>query len=299
MTSIRVVFLLLLLSLCANTKGRLAPIQPRSEIGSLASPVRRVESANTELQLVTEIIKQTYCDGPDPELLTLRLLLRLTFTNVGDQRIVLERGSNQVPLVRISKTPEDAIADRVEKTFHNFIITPNERPAKSPNRPTLNRFVFLGSGDSYKSVADVDIPVPRLKPLTASVDPGSHYLQIAVWTWSEPQEKAKRMRRKWRRDGFLWSETILSKPMLFTVVQRPEPEDCRCPNPKINQDQAVDIAARQMSVSKQSVSSYNPIAFEQGCEWHVVFRANGKDSNRASLTYVIDKNSGEVLEELR
>jgi hypothetical protein len=251
------------------------------------------------LQLVTEIIKQTYCDGPDPELLSLRFLLRLSFTNIGKRQLILERGQKQVPVIRVSKTAENAIVHRFEATINNYIITGNSMAPTSLKIRTFSSLVVLPPGESYRTIAEVSVLVPRANPAPSVINPGHHYLQIGVWTWDESQREAKVIRRKWRKKGILWSQTVESKPMPFTVVPQPNPEDCRCPDPKINQVQAIDIAARKMSMSQQSVSSYSPTAFEQGCEWHVVFSANAKDNNRASLTYVIDKNSGKILVELR
>ena len=166
-------------------------------------------------------------------------------------------------------------------------------------RPTLSGFVVLQPGQTYKTIADVNVLVPRANPVSSIIGPGSHYLRIGVWTWDESQEKAKRVRRKWRREGVLWSETILSKPMPFAVVTQPKPEDCYCRNPKINEDQAVNIATRRMNASIRSAIPYRPVAFEQGCEWHVVFEPSDKDANKASLIYIIDKRTGRILEELQ
>lgn len=254
--------------------------------------------ADPQLQLETEIIKQSYCDGPDPDLLTMRLLLRLFFRNSGSKSIILERASNQVSLLRINKTLADAIAGKSEKTVNNYIITGNEHHrAFFPTQP-LDGFVVLKPGDTYKTVNDVSISVPRLAPVTAGIDPGSHYLQIAVWAWDQSQAKAEAIRRKWHDKGILWSETILSTPMAFIVPPQPKPEDCRCENSKINRDEALAIAKRQMTPSKVKSSLLKPITFAQGCEWHVILTRRYKGA-RTIRHYVIDKNTGIVLEELQ
>lgn len=294
-----IISLVIFLSTCAITRSQHAQMQLRSEIGASVSRKKGVESTNRQLRLDTEIIKQNYCDGPDPDLLTLRLLIRLSFVNIGKQRIILERGSRHVPLVRISRTPEDAIADRYERSFENYIITANNNASKLPKTLTLSRFVVLQPGESYKSIADIDVPVPRANSVSASVDPGNHYLQIAVWTWDESQRQAKLRRRNWQREGFLWSETIVSEPMPFTVAAQSRAEDCHCRNFNVTEEQAVSLAISHLSGVNGSSNSYHAVSFDQGCEWHVVFEPKVKKANAPSLTYVIDKKTGKILDELR
>lgn len=276
--------------------GRGFETQLHAGIG--VAPGNRSEPADPQLQLETEIIKQTYCDGPDSDLITMRLLLRLLFRNLGSKSIILERGSKQVPLIRISKTLAEAIAGKPEKTVDNYIITANEHDRVPSNTQPLDGFVVLKSGDTYKTIADVSIAVPRLAQVAAGVDPGSHYLQVTVWTWEQSQAKAEVMRRKWHEKGILWSETLLSIPMAFAVQAQPKPEDCRCENSKINRKEALAIVNKQMTSSKKELSLFRPITFAQGCEWHVILIPRHKGT-RTSRRYVIDKNSGIVLEELQ
>lgn len=256
----------------------------------------QVVPVDPQLQLETEIIKQTYCDGPDPDLLTKRLLLRLIFRNLGSKTIILQRGSNQVSLLRINKTLADAMAGKSEKTVNNYIITANEHRGALSTKQPLDGFLVLKSGDTYGTIADVSIAVPRLAHVDAGVDPGSHYLQIAVWTWDQSQAKAEAMRKKWHAKGMLWSETILSTPMPFTVLPQPKPEDCRCDNSKVNRSGALAIAQKQMTSSKVQASLFRSTAFAQGCEWHVILTPRHK-GHRTSRRYVIDKNTGIVLAE--
>lgn len=296
MSTVSTFFLVALLNMSTMTMSSLGRMRPRLQIAPSASSARRLEFANSPLRLNTEIIKQSYCDGPDPELLSLRLLLRLSFANIGKQTIVLERGSKQVPAVKISKTAEDAVADHFEETFNNNIVTSNDGAFRLLKRPTAGRFVFLKPGEIYKSIADVTVPVPRANLVSATVDPGSHYLQVEVWTWDESQIETKMIRQKWALGGILWSKNILSNPMRFDVTAAPKPEDCTCSSSNLAEERALKIATTHLNESKRSSKAYRAVELEQGCEWQVVFQPHRKNANKPSVTYLIDKSTGKVLD---
>lgn len=67
---------------------------------SLVAPNTSTPSG-VQLALTTEIIKETYCDGPDPDFFTLKILLGLSFQNVGLQRVILQRGGKSLLALRL------------------------------------------------------------------------------------------------------------------------------------------------------------------------------------------------------
>jgi hypothetical protein len=81
------------------------------------------------------------------------------------------------------------------------------------------------------------------------------------------------------------------------VLPQPKPEDCRCDSSKVNKKAALAIAKGQMISSREQFSLFRPAIFAQGCEWHVILTPRHK-GNGTSRRYVIDKNTGIVLEEL-
>lgn len=273
-----------------------AQLRPQSY--TAGSSITTGNSGNPQLQLATEITKETYCEGPDPELFTLRLLLRLSFTNVGGKRLILERGSKSVPVVKISKTAEDAIASQFETTINNYIITNDSKAETVPQAPPLSGFVILDAGQTYDTSAEITIPVPRAEPVTTFINPGSHQLQIGVWTWDESQKEADVRRKAWESAGFLWSESVLSRPMPFTVLPQAKPSDCLCEKPSVGESQAINIASKRMN-AKGASGSYRSVVLEQGCEWHVMFLSMVNQSDKPPFTFVIDKKSGKTLVEFR
>lgn len=294
----RILFLALL-SVFATSTRQHAQMRVRSDLVS-SSKVARADSGKPRLQLVAEIIKETYCEGPDPDLIPLRLLLQLSFTNVGTQKLILERGSKSVPVIRVSKTAEDAIANRFETTINNYIITGNSKGPKVLKRPPLSSFAILAPGQTYKTITEVSVSVPRADPVPAiKINSGSHYIQVGVWTWDESQREAHVRRKAWQGEGFLWSESVFSKPMLFIVRSQPKPADCRCDNSDITENGAIDIATKRMKASGRILGSYKSVAVRQGCEWQVVFESNVKEPDKPSFIFVIDKSSGKILGEFQ
>jgi hypothetical protein len=141
--------------------------------------------------------------------------LRLTFKNVGSTPIILGK---EIFLVRLlsSRDLEAAAAGQYESaaTFDYMgAIPPRDEPSGMSN------FVTLKPGEEYTydtGVGSFTVHNGEGKPLKGELGRGEHYLQVEVNTWSYLNDPAP-LRRKWRKQGFLWSETLTSQPMLFTL----------------------------------------------------------------------------------
>jgi hypothetical protein len=254
---------------------------------------------SAKLLLTTKILKEHYCDSPDPDFVTLRLLLRLSFANAGNQKVILQRGGKSVPVARVSKTVEDSVAKRFENTINYTIITSSSEPQKSTARPPLRSFAILSPGETYQTVTEISLPVARSLPMPPGINPGNHHLQIEVSMWDEAESDATLKRKTWMNDGFLWSESILSKPMSFTVRTHPNSEDCNCETAKTPELEAIEIGKARMKRSRRAPASYKSSAVSQGCEWQVVFEPVVKHHNRPSFIFIIDKHNGKVLAEFQ
>lgn len=254
-------------------------------------------SSNAQISLTSEILKETYCDGPDPDLFTLKILLGVSFENVGTERIILQRGQKLTSVVRVSSSLEDALANRFETTINNSIITTSHGPSAMVKRPPLSSFAFLSPGENYNTITEVSIPVPRNKPLPPAINAGTHYLQVGVWTWNESRAEAKLRERLWKKEGLLWSESLFSKPMPITVRTQPIAEDCNCQTAKIGRLAAVEIANQRMRDLGRPLKLHKSTLVSQGCEWQVVF--DPKDHNSLASVFIIDKVNGRVLAEFQ
>lgn len=254
-------------------------------------------SPTLELKLTTEILKESYCEGPDADLVMLRLLLRLSFTNKGSQKVIFQRGAKLVPVIKVSSTVEDALAGRFETIINNSIIMDDSGSEKLRKRPPLSSFTILSPGETYDTIADVSIPVPRNKPVSSIINSGEHYLQIGVWTWNDSPAEARQRRATWKREGFLWSESVLSYPMRFLVRSQPIAEDCSCALAKVGETKATAIATDRLKAKGYSVIFYKSMVIGQGCEWQIIFQPTKTHANKPSLVFMIDKNTGRTLAE--
>lgn len=254
-------------------------------------------SKNTRLplRLSTEILKQAYCEQPDPEMGTLRLLLLLRFTNVGDEKVILYKGSSEIPQFRVSETPEAAASGHFELDIQSTIIESNESVLAHKGGPDPNLFVNLQPKDSHETVASVSIPIARDKPMQAAISPGSHYLQIVVWTWPGAREDAERLSKEWRGKGTLWSSNLTSESMLFAARHGEAPGDCECKDVGIAKDTAIALVRKDVLATYGPLGPYKIEVLENGCEWDVIYEISNRRSTRITLRYIIDKQAGKIL----
>lgn len=267
----------------------------RTPVGLNTAESPQVAANRVQLLLTTEVLKENYCDGPDPDLFSFRLLLRLSFRNTGKEKVILQRGGKIISAVRISKTAEDAIENRFEKTINYSVIVSDNKRQKVSRTAPLNSFAILAPGETYQTVGEVHVPVPRNQSLEAAIDPGTHYLQAAVWTWDQSQDEAGRRRKAWREQGFFWSKSLFSEPMPFAVRSESIGEDCRCADSKVGEKDAVNIAIERMKVTGYTPALYKSVVLDQSCEWQIILEPDRNKSNIPNFTVIIDKNNGKVL----
>jgi hypothetical protein len=173
---------------------------------------RPTKTAGVEprLQLTTDIIERK-------EYLRqyVGFTLRLTFKNVGGTPIILNKDCFLLKLL-VSRNPEAAAAKQYESvsTFDYMgAVHPRSEPAG------VSDFVTLKPGEEYTydtGVGSLKVHGGEGEPLKGELGRGKHYLQLGVSAWSYMADPAP-FRRKWRKQGFLWYEELVSQSMPFTV----------------------------------------------------------------------------------
>lgn len=201
--------LMLLLSLTAETSGQ--------QLSTLKRPLR----------LTAEIINQQRCavnSGTD----ALRIRLRLRYTNVGDQKLILYRGKNLFYQTSVSRSASDA-AIRRHESFMTSAWYFDELPEKIEQPAPGRAFVILSPGAVYETEQVVAVPVVRQgsEKVTGAVAAGGHVLQVTVSTWYESRALAQKLRERWLRSGLLWFEPVTSAPVSFSVAEQPPVSSCR------------------------------------------------------------------------
>lgn len=190
-----------------------------SNCWSLASA--QVAGKRAELQLTTSIIEQKYCDSNQ-----LRMTLQLNYTNGGTRPLILYKYSTAVFHTLVSLNTEDAAAKKYAQEMYytvNLVGDLEQPEASAPG----DEFVILQPHQSYTIKARVIIFLydghsTSLRNLRA----GEYFLQVDVRTWYEEEKTAKRLNKRWRPVGFLWTDDVRSLPMPFEVKQQHQTINC-------------------------------------------------------------------------
>jgi hypothetical protein len=186
----------------------------------------RANDPKQSLQLTTSIIKLKYCAG-DADLDSLRLDLRLNFTNVGQQNLILYKGSNLVSQLMVSQNLKGIADKRFEVNASLTQIT--DTSAEKVKGSTPNKlFVILPPRASYITEATISIFVFKgdASGVTGAVAAGEHILQVEVPTWTASNDLAKELRSLWQKFGCLWYEPVTSVPMTFKIEKDRVIVDC-------------------------------------------------------------------------
>lgn len=197
--------LLLLASGCVSAvRPALATVRQRTP-----RPMKSV-AKEPGLQLTTDVIERKESLGR-----YVGFNLRLTFKNVGGTPIILDKEFFLVRLL-VSRDPAAAAAKQYESvsTYDYMGAVP---PRIEPSG--VSDFVTLKPGEAHTfdtGVGSVKVHGGEGAPLKGELGRGGHYLQLEVSTWSYMADPAP-FRRKWKRQGFLWYEELISQPMPFTV----------------------------------------------------------------------------------
>jgi hypothetical protein len=172
-----------------------------------------------DLQLSSKILKQSYCKDSDTIMSLLKL--ELTYTNVGQQPIILYKGSDLISYVRSARSREELSAGKYEVDMSITWVTSGNGAVPNTGRVPDSRFVVLKPGASFKVAGDARI-IDSDKLLPA----GKHVLQVIVSTWQGSREQAERLRNKWAKTGYFWYGNTFSLPMQITIESNPKLKSC-------------------------------------------------------------------------
>jgi len=181
--------------------------------------------AKPQLQLTTEILEQSYCSvGRD---ISLQLKLKLRYTNLSDQRLIVYNGHDLFFQTKI-RTGEPPGKSSSEVLFLNMRYFDEELEridARSPGRV----FVKLAPGASFERelLTGVGVADDSAASSDTTVRPGLHTLQLIVSTWYQSPKLAERLRQQWQREGFLWSQPLYSVPLKLNIEKPATALPCR------------------------------------------------------------------------
>lgn len=194
---------------------------------SAPSGVRAEQRA--ALRLTTDILGARYCQADEAGHRMLNLRLGLHYINAGERPIILWH-SREVDYEYVSRTAADAEAHRYEVNSSLTWITSGPLPDLEADVPGP-LFAILQPGGSYDTDTEIRLSIgvkdaAALRP--GEVPLGEHVLQVKVPTWPAGEEMAARLGALWRERGDLWTKSVTSEPMPFTVADAAV-EDCSSP----------------------------------------------------------------------
>jgi len=191
--------------------------------GCFPSPL--AAQSKPQLQLTTEILEQTYCSiGRD---ISFQLKLKLRYTNLSDQRLIVYNGHDLFFQTKIRATkPSGTPAPEVLLLNMRYFDEELERiDARSPGRV----FAKLAPGASFERelMTGAGVAADATTSSDTTVEPGPHTLQLIVSTWYQSAKLAEKLRQQWQRDGYLWSQPLYSIPLKLSIERPATTLPCR------------------------------------------------------------------------
>jgi hypothetical protein len=188
-------------------------------------PSPAAAQSKPQLRLTTEILEQSYCSiGRD---ISLQLKLRLRYTNLSDQRLIVYNGHDLFFQTKIRNgAPPGTPSSEVLLLNMRYFDEELERiDARSPGRV----FAKLAPGASFERelITGVGVADASAAPSDTTVRPGTHILQLIVSTWYQSPKLAEKLRQQWQREGFLWSQPLYSVPLKLTIDKPSTTSPCR------------------------------------------------------------------------
>lgn len=181
-----------------------------------------------QLRLTAEILEQSYCSVKgNPNAISLQLKLRLRYTNLGSQRLIVYKGHDLFFQTKVRSEPSAQTRpyELLLLNMHYFDEEFERIEARSPSKV----FVTLATNESFERELIKGIGVTDLsrERTSTSVHPGGHTLQIIVSTWYQSPKLAERLREQWQRKGLLWSQPLSSAPLKLIIEKPGAAAPCR------------------------------------------------------------------------
>jgi hypothetical protein len=177
------------------------------------------------LELTAELISQNYCTT-NSDAMALEMNLRLRYTNVGSQKLILYRGHDLFYQTRIRSAASGA--QPYEVLFLNSRYFDEEFEPIDQVLPG-KVFVSLSPGAVYERKLQIGIAVVRegVERGNSTIRAGDHTLQLIVSTWYKTRGLAQKLRQQWDRKGLLWFDPLVSTPIHFLAERPPSLAPCK------------------------------------------------------------------------
>ena len=195
-------------------------------VSKLILPGTLAGQTQNQLQLTAEVIEQRYC-SINPNTITLQLKLRVRYTNLGAERLIIYQGHDLFYQIKVHSdaATENQPYEVLLLNMHYFDEEFERIDASSPGRV----FEKLPPKESFarELITGLGVTSNEQDRSSTTVRPGPHTLHVIVSTWYQTPQLADKLRQQWQRKGYLWSRPLTSVPVRFVVEKRAAASTCR------------------------------------------------------------------------
>ena len=176
-----------------------------------------------DLELTTEVLESKFCARD-----YIRLKLKLRYFNLGSESVILYRRSDNIMTYFISRDANAAKREKYKQRYSPLQRILGTLESIDSDSPAEQTFVILKPGDSFEVTSQADLPFiyDGTNNDENLLRPGSYVLEIRARTWEGGPELAASLRERWQRHGYLWTKSLISRPMQFNVEKNPTVVRC-------------------------------------------------------------------------
>lgn len=179
-----------------------------------------------DVRLDVSILDQQACSS-NSNTDVLQLMLRLRYTNVGKQKLILYKGNRIFYQVFVSRTEATTARRLAYRTSHAAYY--DKQLEKIDTNAPGSVFTTLSPGTWHETKQTIIVPVAKngAGRVNVSLGAGEHLLSLTISTWYESRKLGESLRERWRGRGFLWIEPLISNAVGFEVNDQPAVIACR------------------------------------------------------------------------
>lgn len=187
---------------------------------ALGIGVGPVAGQTGDLRAELIIQKERYCEGGgDTAVLQLECTVR--YVNAGREPMIVSRGG-VVWVIALADTEKEQEHPKYRWEIDNIssggfsIDTPRPGPA----------FAILEAGKALEFARTVPIVFQVQGDQDGLVQAGSYSLQVVLGTWDHSAELEKKLRERWKKWGYLWTDDVKSVPISVTIDGKAKRHQC-------------------------------------------------------------------------
>ncbi|HEY3928782.1 MAG TPA: hypothetical protein VGL89_10425 [Candidatus Koribacter sp.] len=190
--------------------------------GVLIAVLTSLSSAQEPSHVLTvhaEVVRQAYC-RVDSEFFSVRLSVRLHFTNSSPDPLILARRLEDPLIIRGARDAAAIYREDYEfnPSFEVFRPKPGGLHQRISRAPEDSKFIILAPGKTFDTLVQDSFAAAR-RPTAGFLAPGDHVLQIGVslWPLKYRQFDPIQLSAEWSRFGKLDTDTIFSDAVPFFI----------------------------------------------------------------------------------